>query len=162
MSLSQLARNALCVPIRLYQCFRLPSLQGSCKHFSQVHTCAARVCCWAHGGSPAATRWAAGGMTRCRQKENGSARSGSSPRQSSFPKDTRAALEKLILRTTSPSLLRNATSPCRGGFGSKMEFPVLPRAPLLGELSSAARLRGLFLSYLLLVTHRTVGGVSFA
>ena len=44
------------------------------------------------------------------------------------------------LRTTSPAL--RATSPCRGGFGIPQSFPSSPEAPLLGELSSAARLRG--------------------
>ena len=44
------------------------------------------------------------------------------------------------LRPTSPAL--RATSPCRGGFGIPQSFPSSPEAPLLGELSSAARLRG--------------------
>ena len=31
MSLSQFARNALCVPIRLYQCFISPGLGRNCR-----------------------------------------------------------------------------------------------------------------------------------
>ena len=37
---------------------------------------------------------------------------------------------------------RNATSPCRGGSGEKMECSVLPRALLQGELSNEVRRRG--------------------
>ena len=42
----------------------------------------------------------------------------------------------------SPSSLRDATSPSRGGFGRPLGFSSSPEAPLLGELSSGARLRG--------------------
>ena len=51
------------------------------------------------------------------------------------------------LRPTSPAL--RATSPCRGGFGIPQIFPSSPEAPLPGELSSAARLRGCTLQQLL-------------
>ena len=58
---------------------------------------------------------------------------------------------KALLCTTSPSLLRNATSPSRGGSGVaespassplRCEETSLPKAPLLGELASKASLRG--------------------
>ena len=38
-------------------------------------------------------------------------------------------LLQLFLHTTSPSLLRNATSPCRGGLGSPPSFPVYTLRP---------------------------------
>ena len=38
--------------------------------------------------------------------------------------------------------LRDATSPCRGGFGIAENFSSSPEAPLLGELSNGVRLRG--------------------
>ena len=44
--------------------------------------------------------------------------------------------------SASPSLLRNATALPRGGFGIAENFSSSPEAPLLGELSSEARLRG--------------------
>ena len=49
---------------------------------------------------------------------------------------------KQLLCPTSPSSLRDATSPSRGGFGRPLGFSSSPEAPLLGELSSGARLRG--------------------
>ena len=49
---------------------------------------------------------------------------------------------KQLLCPTSPSSLRDATSPSRGGFGRPLGFSSSPEAPLLGELSSEARLRG--------------------
>ena len=42
----------------------------------------------------------------------------------------------------SPSSLRDATSPKGRGFGKEDELYAMPRALPLGELSSAARLRG--------------------
>ncbi len=59
--------------------------------------------------------------------------------------------DKALLCPTSPSLLRNATSPSRGGSGVaespassplRCEETSLPKAPLLGELASKASLRG--------------------
>ena len=50
----------------------------------------------------------------------------------------------MILGTTSPSLLRNATSPSRRGLGSQGKFTILPRAPLLGELSSGCETERLY------------------
>ena len=59
--------------------------------------------------------------------------------------------DKAQLCTTSPSLLRNATSPSRGGSGVaespassplRCEETSLPKAPLPGELSNEVRLRG--------------------
>ena len=50
-----------------------------------------------------------------------------------------------LLCTTSPSSLRDATSPSRGGLGSPQSFSSSPEAPLLGELSSDSeteRLKG--------------------
>ena len=49
---------------------------------------------------------------------------------------------KQLLCPTSPSSLRDATSPSRGGFGRPLGFISSPEALLLGELSSGARLRG--------------------
>ncbi len=49
---------------------------------------------------------------------------------------------KPLLCPTSPSSLRDATSPSRGGFGSPLGFSSSPEALILGELSSGARLRG--------------------
>ena len=47
-----------------------------------------------------------------------------------------------LLGSTSPSLLRNATSPTEGRLWHSAKFSSPPEAPLLGELSSEARLRG--------------------
>ena len=49
---------------------------------------------------------------------------------------------KQLLCPTSPSSLRDATSPSRGGLGRPLGFSSSPEALLLGELSSGARLRG--------------------
>ena len=43
---------------------------------------------------------------------------------------------KRLLCPTSPSTLRVATSPSRGGLGSPESFASSPEAPLLGELSA--------------------------
>ena len=49
---------------------------------------------------------------------------------------------QLLPCPTSPSLLRNATSPSRGGLGIAGSSSSSPEAPLLGELSNEVRLRG--------------------
>ena len=49
---------------------------------------------------------------------------------------------QLLLCPTSPSLLRNATFPGRGGLGIVGSSFSSPEAPLLGELSNEVRLRG--------------------
>ena len=49
---------------------------------------------------------------------------------------------QLLPCPTSPSLLRNATSPNRGGLGITGSSSSSPEAPLLGQLSNKVRLRG--------------------
>ena len=51
---------------------------------------------------------------------------------------------KQLLCPTSPSSLRDATSPSRGGFGSPLGFSSSPEAPLLGELSSDSETERLY------------------
>ena len=53
-------------------------------------------------------------------------------------------LGRLRLCTTSPSLLRNATSPSRRGLGKTGKLYAMPRAPLLGELSSGCETERLY------------------
>ena len=51
---------------------------------------------------------------------------------------------KQLLCPTSPSSLRDATSPSRGGFGRPLGFISSPEAPLLGELSSDSETERLY------------------
>ena len=53
-------------------------------------------------------------------------------------------LGKDFLRPTSPSLLRNATSPSRRGLGTTQSSVSSPGAPLLGELSSGCETERLY------------------
>ena len=139
---SRVCRNALCAPIRFYQRFISPGLGRNCRFTPtcsqygieaiQTHGCIKGLLL---------TAWR---IARC----NPLGRWGFDPVPPKGRWVKQRAYDTRLLCTTSPSLLRNATSPGRGGFGSPIQLTVLPRAPLLGELATPQALTERFNPFL--------------